>query len=110
MEDSNDKVYGVLAYIGILVLVPILAGKTPFTRYHANQGLILLIANLIGGTVIGVMTVILTLILPILGIVFGVLASLYELVVLIMAIIGIVHAAQGEMKPLPIIGGITILK
>lgn len=36
----------VLAYFGILVLIPILAAKeSKFARFHANQGLILLITG-----------------------------------------------------------------
>ena len=35
---SDNKVYSILAYIGILVLVPILAApKSKFARFHANQ-------------------------------------------------------------------------
>ena len=38
-EDAEkNKVMGILAYLGILVLVPILAAKdSPFAKYHANQ-------------------------------------------------------------------------
>ena len=44
---ASNKVMGVLAYIGILVLIPIFAAKnSPFARFHANQGLILFIAEL----------------------------------------------------------------
>jgi hypothetical protein len=32
------------------------------------------------------------------------------LIVLVFFILGIVHAAKGEMKPLPLIGRITIIK
>lgn len=111
MEDSNDKVYGVLAYIGLLVLVPILAGKTQFARYHANQGLALFIVNLIGGVVVGVVSGILTFVVPFVGVIVGsILGGVYGLAVLILAIIGIVHAVNGEMKPLPVIGGFNILK
>ena len=36
---QNNKVMAVLSYIGILVLIPILAAKeSPFARFHANQG------------------------------------------------------------------------
>ena len=96
MQDSNDKVYGVLAYIGILFLVPLLAGKSEFSRYHANQGLVLFIADIILG-IVG----------AILG---GILSGVLGLCIFILMIMGIVHAANGEMKPLPIIGGITIIK
>lgn len=110
MQDSNDKVYGVLAYIGILFLVPLLAGKSEFSRYHANQGIILFIAEIILGIVIGISAGVLSL-LGIVGVVLGgILSGVLGLCIFILMIMGIVHAANGEMKPLPIIGGITIIK
>lgn len=111
MEDSNDKLFGVLAYFGLLVLVPIFAGKTQFARYHANQGLVLILAQLIVGVAAGIIIGILTLISPVVGLIIGFLfGGAIELVAFIFLILGIVHVANEEMKPLPIIGGITILK
>ncbi len=110
MEDSNEKVYGILAYLGILFLVPLLAGKTQFSKYHANQGIVLFIADIILGAVIGISVGVLS-ILGIIGVIIGsIISGILGLVVLVLVIIGIVHAANGEMKPLPIIGGITIVK
>ena len=41
---QNNKTMAILAYIGILVLIPIFAAKeSKFARFHANQGLVLLI-------------------------------------------------------------------
>ena len=45
--DSNDKVFGILSYIGILWIVGLAAGKTPFAKFHANQGLVLFLACLL---------------------------------------------------------------
>ena len=43
---DKNKVMGVLAYLGLLVLVPLLAAKdSKFARFHSNQGLVLLIAE-----------------------------------------------------------------
>lgn len=42
---EQNKVMAILAYFGILVLIPILAAKdSKFARFHANQGLLLCIA------------------------------------------------------------------
>jgi len=100
-KDAEDnKVYAVLAYIGILVLVPLLAAKeSKFAQYHANQGLILLIAGLIVGFASS---------LPIIG--WFLIGPIGSLALLALAIIGIVNAVNGEMKPLPLIGNFTILK
>lgn len=108
--DSNEKAFGVLAYLGWLVLVPILAGKTEFSRFHANQGLVLAIAATVVSIVVGIATGVLMVLVPILGIILGSLTGLIGLAELILMIMGIVNAAQGQMKPLPIIGGIKLLK
>ncbi|MBD5128405.1 MAG: DUF4870 domain-containing protein [Ruminococcaceae bacterium] len=99
MEDSNDKLFGILSYIGILWLVGLLAGKTEFAKFHANQGLVLFIA----GVVIGAVSAI-----PIIG--WFVVAPVGSIATLVFAIIGIVNAAQGQMKPLPLIGKFQIIK
>lgn len=110
MEDSNDKVYGILAYIGILVLVPLLAGKTQFARFHANQGLVLFIADIILGVLIGITTGVLSL-LGVVGLVLGsIVSGILGLCIFVMVIMGIINAANGEMKPLPVIGGIKLIK
>lgn len=103
--DSTEKGFGILAYFNLLVLVPILAGKTEFSKFHANQGLVLCIIEIVFGAAIGILARI-----PILGVIFGIVGGLFELVCLIMAIIGIVHAVNGEMKELPVIGGIRLIK
>ncbi len=101
---DKNKVMGVLAYLGLLVLVPLLAAKdSKFARFHSNQGLVLLIAE----GICSVLSAILSLIpfwlirLPI---------YLVQIALFVLAIIGIVNAAGGKAKELPLIGKITILK
>lgn len=110
MEDSNDKVYGILSYIGILVLVPLLAGKSQFARFHANQGLVLFIADIVLGVCISITTLVLSPLGVVGSILGGIVSGVLGLCILIMAILGIVNAVNGEMKPLPIIGGIKLIK
>ncbi len=105
MGDSTEKGLGILAYFNLLVIVTIIAGKTEFSKFHANQGLVLCIIEIIFGCIIGFLTRI-----PFLGWIFGVVGGLFELICLIMAIIGIVNAANGEMKELPIIGSVRLIK
>ena len=97
--DSTEKAYGILAYFGLLFLVPLLAGKTEFSKFHANQGIILFILDAILGAVAAVLAWI-----PILGWIVAGLAGLAGLVLFVFAIIGIVNAANGEMKPVPVVG------
>lgn len=97
-----NKVMAILAYFGLLVLIPLFAAKeSPFARFHANQGLILLIA----GFVIWLVSMVLTFVSPFFGII-----SLLNIVILVFAIIGIINAAKGEMKELPLVGKFRIIK
>ena len=107
MEDSNEKVFGILAYFGILWLIPLLAGNTQFSKFHANQGIILFIFDIIIGIVAGVFAVI-----PFAGwVVAGIIGGIGGLALFILAIMGIVNAANGQMKPVPVLGNLfTIVK
>ena len=106
-KDAQDnKIMGILAYFGILFLVPYLAAKeSPFARFHANQGCVLFIATI----AIWIVAFIFALI-PFIGWLFSILCYLLYLVIFVFAIIGIINAAKGEMKELPIIGKYSILK
>ena len=95
---KKNKLMAVLAYIGILVIIPIICAKdSKFAKFHANQGLILFILAVICSALAK---------LKIIGWIFG----LVDLVVVILAIVGIVYAIQGKAKELPVVGNWTILK
>lgn len=95
---ESNKVYAILAYLGILVLVPILAAKdSKFAKFHANNGLVLLLAMVICGFLCSI---------PIVKYFTGII----ELGIIIIDIIGLISAAKGEAKELPIISGIKIIK
>lgn len=97
---------GILAYIRILWVVPLFAAKdSGFARFHANQGLVLWLVSVF----MGVLNTILGLI-PVVGVIIGIVAWIVNVATFVLAIIGIINAAKGEMKPLPVIGGIQILK
>lgn len=97
-EDINkNKVNAVLCYLGILIIVPFLneeAKKSPFVKFHLNQGLVVLI----GGVVVGFISWI-----PIVGWLIGIA----WFVIWLMALIG---AAQGQMKRALLVGNIELLK
>ena len=94
-----NKIIAILSYIGILVLVPILAANgSKFAKFHANQGLILLIIEFIVGIFV---------LFPFINI----LATLLWLLAFSLSIIGIVNAASGNATELPLIGSsIKLLK
>ena len=98
----TNKVMAILAYLGFLVFIPLFAAKeSRFARFHTNQGLILLIA----GFLIWLASMVLTFVSP-----FFSFISLLNFVILVFAIIGIVNAANGQMKELPLIGKFRIIK
>lgn len=107
-QDINDnKGMSVLAYIGFLFLVPLLAcPNSKFARYHTNQGLVLFLLEL----AIGVVTSIFAFI-PVIGpIIGGLISAVGGIFTLVLMILGIINAAQGQAKELPLIGKITLLK
>ena len=108
---QQNKVFGILAYIGILFLVPLLVAQdSQYARFHTNQGLVLFITDVILGMCMGVISAVFS-IIPILGwIVAGLISALLGGVLLVFMILGSVNACSGEPKKLPIIGGITIIK
>jgi uncharacterized membrane protein len=119
-DAQENKTMSILAYI--LFFIPLLTGAhktSPFAKYHANQGTVLFLASLAISIVLGILSGILTAVftatfawgaLLTIASVFGFIWLIYAIVVLILVIVGILNAVNGKMKPLPIIGGITIIK
>jgi len=115
-DAEQNKGMAILAYI--LFFIPLLAGthKTSnFVKYHTNQGIILVIFYIAFAIVTSILFAIL------MGIAAATLAvglmlavptifGLLWILPLILVVIGIVNAATGKMKPLPIIGKFNILK
>ena len=95
---EKNKVISLLAYI--IFFIPLLAApNSKFAKYHANQGLVLLI--------LAIIIEIISRIIPFIGVIIGILGWIF---IVILAILGIINAVSGKAKPLPIIGGITIIK
>ena len=110
-NNSNDTLMGVLAYIGILCLIPLLAAKdSEFAQFHAKQGLNLFLLE------VGVVA--LSFVLGSMSIVGGLAFLglmtmaiwLVQIGFFVLSIIGIVNALNGKKEPLPIIGGIKLVK
>lgn len=110
IEDAEkNKMFGVIAYLPFLWLVPLLAApRSPFAKYHANQGLTLFILELIVYIVLRILEAFLNFVN--LGFVQSIVGSLCYLVIISMIILGLVNSAQGKCVPLPVIGGIKLLK
>lgn len=100
---DKNKPMAIIGYIiPILFFIPLVsdAKNSPFAKFHANQQLVLLIAwvvvNFVGS------------ILPVIG--WFLILPLGTIFLLVVMIMGIINASKGEMKKLPLIGGIEIVK
>lgn len=120
---QQNKVMAVLAYFSWLVLIPIFAApQSKFARFHANQGLVLAIVEVIYGFFQTILVMILGNVFVYRltsgfnysrGLGYGLIITLLSLVWIlfsVLAILGIVNAVNGKEKELPIIGKIKILK
>jgi uncharacterized membrane protein len=100
---EKNKLMAIIGYIvPVLFFVPLItdAKDSPFAKFHANQQLVLLIVaiavNLAGSLI------------PFIG--WFLIFPLGMIVVIVLAILGVVNASRGEMKPLPLIGGAELIK
>lgn len=102
-NNSNDTLMGVLAYLGILCLVPLLAAKdSDFAQYHAKQGLTLFVCEVVVWVAFWF-----------LAFVFWPLYLLSWVLwvgFVILTILGIVNVVNHKKEPLPVIGGFHIIK
>jgi uncharacterized membrane protein len=102
-DAEKNKAMAIVGYIlPILFFIPLVteAKNSSFAKFHANQQLNLLLAaiavNVVGG------------IIPVLG--WFIILPFGSLALIVLAIMGIVNAAKGEMKKLPLIGGFELVK
>jgi uncharacterized membrane protein len=99
-EAGNGNIMAVFAYLGVLIIVPFLteAKSNPFVKFHLKQGLVLLVAYV----VLMVLNNMFMFGFYFMG-GFGLFQLLY-LALAILDIIGIINAATGKQKELPLIG------
>ncbi len=105
--DAN-KVYGILSYIGFLFIIPLLAAKeSRFAKFHANQGMVAFLTELVLSAGSGAVCALLSAVH--LGALAATIGPLISLISLAFSVTGIVFAAQGKAKELPLIGRFHIL-
>ncbi len=112
--DPNDimqnKAMGILAYIGPLCFIPMFAAKeSRFARFHAIQGLTLFLAGVAWSIAYFILSFIILAISWRLYFLVAII-GFTSFALLVLAIIGIINAAGGKAKELPIIGKIKLLK
>ncbi len=109
---EKNKMIAILSYL--IFFLPFLtdAKDSKFARFHANQSLVLWIFSMV---TLMVLMPIITLFLSVitLGLFLLISPIVFPLVALVFigfGIVGMINANNGEMKRLPIIGGIDIIK
>lgn len=102
----TKKATGIVSYITIVGwLIAYFAGDREGAKFHLNQSLMLAIAELVISIVFRFLTAI-----PVLGLIFALVQMVLGIITFILWIIGLIHAIKEEEIPLPVIGGIQILK
>lgn len=94
----SKKATGIVAYITLIGwLVAFFAGDREGAKFHLNQALVLLVANLVC-TILGYIPIV------------KYLVWIINIFLFVCWIIGLIAACKEEEKEIPLIGGIKILK
>lgn len=90
-EETN--LMALISYLGVLCLIPILTKeKDEFVRFHAKQGLVLFIGEMVTWAVL--------IVLPFLWLVGNLLGLFW----LILSVLGIINVIKKEKKEIPLVG------
>ena len=110
---EQNKIFGILSYLPpLLFLVALLAARqSKFAMYHCNQGLVLTLAAI----AVGIANMILGMVLIFIPFVGWFLMTVLNLCIfvgiIVLVVMGIINAANGVCKPLPLIGNrFTLVK
>jgi fumarate reductase subunit D len=100
---EQDKIMLVLAYLGLLALIPLLTVKdSDYVKWHAKQGLTLLIAWIVVAIGTSILAVV-----PIVGWIIGLLGCFVHLGFLALSIIAIVKAFQPMRWRIPLVADLA---
>ena len=94
-KSAKGKNTGMAIVAYIIFFIPLLTDvkKDPFVKYHIKQGLVLFIG--------WILVSIIGMIIPWQ---FGIITTLLNICMFVLMVVGIMSAAKGEQRPLPIIG------
>lgn len=90
-KDKTMAIVGYITWIGFIIAMVSDSKNSTFTKFHLNQALILNIASIVCP------------IIPLVGVLLGI-------AVFVFWIMAVISAANGQMKPLPLIENIKIIK
>ncbi len=102
----NKKTTDVVTYLGpIGFIISFLLGTKEESRFHLNQSLVLILSSAILAALEELLSHI-----PLVGGILELIFGLAGLGVFILWIMGIASAGKGQEKPIPVLGGISLLK
>jgi len=101
---EQDRVLLVLAYVGILALVPYLTARKEFVLWHARQGLLLFGVSLVCLFCMILVNVVLWQLSWVLGLLFLILLITSAFGVLALVVACILKAFEGERWRVPFLG------
>jgi uncharacterized membrane protein len=119
-DAEQNKVMAILSYI--IFFIPLITGdhkKSPFVKFHVNQGTVLAIVAIAYSIVSGILRAIIKVPVSVYGYSTSVyytpgwLSTILWLISLVFfagCIYGIINAATGKQKELPVIGKFKIIK
>ena len=109
MEVQNKmdrKITNIVAYLTpVGLIIAFVAGDRAGAKFHLNQALVLALCSICLGVIGNVVSLI-----PLLGGLLGIVVWLVSIGVFALYIMGLVNAIQDVEKPLPVIGGVQLLK
>jgi len=94
IDIDNDKMWAIISYFIFFLPLLLVKNRSAFLKFHINQGLSLLIVALAGNIIFDFFLVRMGFVLE----------QIWQLLMLVLLVIGIKNASKKEIKPLPIIG------
>jgi uncharacterized membrane protein len=102
-EINSGKTMAILAYI--IFLIPLFAARdNKFAMFHTQQAIVLWIVTIVLYIGFMILSFIISQISSSLACIFGIIMMLPWLVYIVLWIMGLINASQGNVKELPIIG------
>lgn len=103
----ENKVFCILSYLSVLFIIGLIARpNSKVVKFHANQGLVLFVAEIVLGVAGGILGYI-----PFVGIIItGILGMAISVMLIVVFIYQLVNILDGKVKKLPVIGDVTLIK
>jgi len=105
---TRDTGAALLCYLGPLCLIPFFCGRSRYVRFHTNQGLLVLLAELLTALFAGMTCLLQNAIKPIAPL-FATIGELCGLLSLVWCVWGIVHVIRHRAAELPLIGSYRLI-